>query len=535
MLASVLCDEGSAVKQTPDGLPVVIGRCASDEAPSTAQDTDASGITAAGPADCVVPGYDDRCESWVAPRYDGPWASDDYPGFGSFDRHTTVLHHPTRDLVFVGGTSAFTNGGLPDADFVEIAYQASTGRPIWTATYEGLDHLTLAYQHSIALSPDGETLYAIGTAAEPGVYDYEPLAVAFETATGNRLWARRIPISAEAIEIGVITLPSGEERERIYLAGIGPGTSPTGAPVPAGAVAALDEVGAPLWTSTFAGQTPDGARFNELVISPDGSRIYAGGGEHAPDRLVGNFATVAFRASDGEQLWVSRITRTQASNTDNGISDMQVTPNGARVIVTGFDGTDSPTIGVPSTNPIFTIAHETDTGAVAWQNRYGGPVAGETHFYFTLFQGMMDLSPDGRTVVVTAAINSRDSTGTVAYDVLTGSQRWGVESVERGYVFTNYVGYYPSVQVSGDRAYVSNRRGIGVSQYATVTTAYGLQNGALAWTARLGLNRTLFGGNALSPDGTRLFVSASDELEPDSLTPDPGVDTRDILTVAYDA
>ena len=535
MRAEPKCVEGRAIAETPEGLPLEVGPCGG-EAPGVPAPTVPS-APAAGPADCLVPGFDDRCESWVAPRYDGPWSSADYPGFGSFDRHRTVLAHPTKDLVFVGGSSAYTNSGLPDSDFVNIAYRASTGQPVWTTTFEGLGDRTIAYQHSFALSPDGDRLYTIGRAAVPAVYIYATVIAAFDTATGRLLWARQAPISAEAIETAMTTLPDETVEERIYLGGVGGTTSPQGTTVLGGAAAALDpDGGATIWSVRFAGETPDGARFNEIVVSPDGSMVYAGGGEHGVSRLPMNLATVAYRAVDGERVWVSRDERTRPDHGSNGISDMGISGDGSRVLVTAFDTVPSNIIGTSSTSPILTVARDTATGEVAWRKTYGGPVDGETHFYFSLFQGMMAVSPDGKTAVVTASINSHNSTGTVAYDIVTGAQKWGVESVETGYVFTNYLGYYPTAQVNGDRAFVSNRRGIGYGQYQTVTTAYTLASGALEWTGRFGTNRALFGGNALTADGKRLVVSAAEQIfAAGGLAPNPNIDSIDIVTVSYDA
>ncbi|HVM11016.1 MAG TPA: PQQ-binding-like beta-propeller repeat protein [Actinomycetota bacterium] len=518
------CIDGRATVRTTEGLPLVVGPCGESGSDVQGPAPEVPEVPASGPLDCVVPGYDDRCEAWTAPRYDGPWpGSNDYPGFGSFDRVRTVIAHPSKDLVFVGGTSTYTNGGLPDADFVEIAYRASTGQPVWATTLEGIEDRTIAYQTSFALSPDGERLYAVGTAAVPGVYSYASVIAAFDTDTGRFLWGRRTPSSAQSVETASVTLPDETVEERIFVGGVGR------------AISALDPSdGSTIWTSVFP-RGPHGARFNEIAVSPDGSRVFATGGEHRPDGFAGNFTTVAFDAIEGEQLWVARDELTQPDGFfgNNGASDLKVTPDGSRVIIAGLDPRTGTMLGSDA-SPILTVAYEAGTGERAWRRSYGGPVEGETHFYFTLFQGMMDLSPDGRTVVLTAAINSHNSTGTVAYDVATGAQKWGVESVEYAYVVVNHIGYYPSVVVSGDRAYVSNRRGIGYSQFRAVTTAYDLGDGNLDWTARLGTNRTLFGGSALTGDRKRLVVASADHaLSPGF--PAPNVDTLDILTAAYDA
>jgi hypothetical protein len=64
--------------------------------------------------------------------------------------------------------------------------------------------------------------------------------------------------------------------------------------------------------------------------------------------------------------------------------------------------------------------------------------------------------------------------------------------------------------------------------------AYDLDDGALAWTGRLGVNRTLFGGSGLTPDGRRLVVTAADQpYAPGSPVPNGGIDSIDIVTVSY--
>jgi hypothetical protein len=526
----VTCDAGRALSlQGTTGLPLLLGPCR--EAGAAEAQTPAP--KAVGPADCLIPGVDDRCEAWTAPRYDGPWAGADYAGYGSFERNTTVLAHPTEDLLLVGGTSTHGSGTALDADFVEIAYRASTGVPVWVSQYEGPGAMTLAYQSSIALSPDGNTLYALGEAAEPGIYEYHTVVAAFDALTGARRWARTYDVGINSIKTAA-TVINGSLTSRLYAAG----TSRASNGLPAGTVTAIDPSdGEVVWTSK-TGTASNGSRFNELALSPDGSTIYAGGGEHRGDGLAKNFLAVAFRSTDGAKLWESRDTLTQPDGFygNNGVTDLQVTPDGSRLVLSGIDPVSSGVIGTPSTSPILTVAHETTDGSLAWRQSYGGPVAGETHFYFNLFQGMLAITPDGRTAVATAAINSASATGTVAYDIATGAQRWGVESndVQHRYVFNTYLGFYPTVLAANDRAYVSNSRGFGVSQYQTVSMAYGLDDGVADWTGRLGTNRTLFTGSGLTPDGRRLFVTAADQLL-SAVSLAPSLDSVDLVTVAYDA
>lgn len=534
---AVVCDGPRALSRDgASGLPLLVGRCGGSpdtNAPPTAGGAMRSG--AAGPADCVVPGYDDHCEAWAAARYDGPWSGGDYPGFGSFNRVTTILPHPTGDLLFVGGTSTTPNGA--DADFVAIAYRASTGQPVWTQTFQGLGERTLAYGESIALSPGGDTLYVLGQVAEPGVYIYSAAVVAFDSATGRRLWEQSYPFSVNTLATAETY---GDGALGLYGAGSGGVTLEDGKRVSAGVVVSIDPSdGALLWRSDFPGTSPTGARFNDLVVAPDGSTLYAGGGEHRPDGLAVNFATVAFRATDGARLWEARDALTQPNGFfgNNGISDMAVTPDGSRVIVNGFDSFATSSFLDPSYSALLTIAHDAATGGEAWRRSYYGPVEGERHFYFSLFQPRMAVTADGATVVVTGDLGQY-ATGTVAYDVVSGSQRWGIESDDGVAPFSQYLGYYSTLAMGKDTVFVTNKRGFGYATHRTVTTAYALANGDQLWMARLGgIGRTLPGGSVSSPDGERVFVAASDHTHGVTSwpVPNPGLDTPDILTVAYDA
>jgi outer membrane protein assembly factor BamB len=88
--------------------------------------------------------------------------------------------------------------------------------------------------------------------------------------------------------------------------------------------------GSRLWVARFAGRAGFDAA-TSVAPSPDGTRVFVTG---ASAGTAGNdFATLAYDASTGEQLWKTRYevdTRRGAT-----VAGMAVSPDGSRVFVTG--------------------------------------------------------------------------------------------------------------------------------------------------------------------------------------------------------
>ena len=107
---------------------------------------------------------------------------------GSNGRATALEVSPGGSTVFVTGWSYRTAVG--GADYVTIAYDAASGTRLWTRHSpfligNGPDHPAM-----LGVSPDGSTVFLSGTSdAGPALFDYA--TVAYEAATGHRLWTAR--------------------------------------------------------------------------------------------------------------------------------------------------------------------------------------------------------------------------------------------------------------------------------------------------------------------------------------------------------
>ena len=183
---------------------------------------------------------------------------------------------------------------------------------------------------------------------------------------------------------------------------------------------------------------------------------------------MGDYATVAYDAATGAQLWVSRYNG-PASRADSARS-VAVGPHGGTVYVTGAS------TGVGTHSDYATIAYNAATGAQRWVSRYNG----RRRKYDRA--ASVAVAPGGHTVYVTGT--SGRAFATVAYDAATGAQRW--VSRFTGGASNNDRAFSLAVSPSGGMVYVTGfalNRISGDMDIATV--AYRAATGALLW-ARLG-------------------------------------------------
>ena len=93
---------------------------------------------------------------------------------------------PDGTTVFVTGASSGTTAG--QVDYATVAYNAATGAQLWVKLYAGLAKGGIGTQaYSVAVSPDGSTVYVTGESGNDSTY----ATVAYTAATGAQLWVKR--------------------------------------------------------------------------------------------------------------------------------------------------------------------------------------------------------------------------------------------------------------------------------------------------------------------------------------------------------
>jgi WD40 repeat protein len=316
---------------------------------------------------------------WVN-RYNGP-------GNGNDDARSVVVS-PSGGMVFVTGES--TGAASGPGDYATVAYDAATGTQLWVSRYNGPGN-GADYATSAAVSPAGGTVYVTGTSTG-GTSDYDYATVAYDAATGAQLWVKRhnaLPNSDDRAS-AVAVSPTGSA---VFVTG----TSLYGFSAQEYATVAYDAAtGAQLWVKSYNRPGYDYA--NAVAVSPAGGTVFVTG--DSPGATSANdYATVAYAAATGAQLWVKRYNGPGNGNDD--ATSVAVSPAGSTVFVTG----QSP--GATSAD-YATAAYDAATGAQLWVKRYNGPGNDDAT--------AVAVSPAGGTVFVTGQSTATVSNfATIAY------------------------------------------------------------------------------------------------------------------------
>jgi PQQ-like domain len=347
---------------SPDGSAVFV--TGSSEGTSTARDF-------------VTVGYDasSGTKLW-AKRFDGAAHDVDDP--------SAVRVSPDGALVFVVGTSL---GSLSTgSDIRTIAYDASTGAVQWSKRHNGtLDNDDSAF--SLAVSPDGSSVIAIGTSFNSTGGDYA--TISYNAASGATNWVKAYNgyVSNSYDEAHAVVInPAGTRAFVTGYIGLGPPETPSGGTLTMdyATVAYRLATGKQVWDRLYDGPTHGNDQASALAISPDGSMVFATGVLCPQGQCTGalnEWATVAYRAGTGERVWVRRFNG-PGESFDIAMA-VAVSPSSSTVYVTG----DTTANGASYAK---TIAYGATDGATIWSTRFGPAQAGD-----------VDPSVDGSLVFVT--------------------------------------------------------------------------------------------------------------------------------------
>jgi DNA-binding beta-propeller fold protein YncE len=431
-----------------------------------------------------------------ASRYQGPGKSDDQGG--------PIAVSPDGARVFVTGWSV---GVTSRYDWVTIAYDASSGAPLWTKRFNGPANEN-DIPSSLGISPDGSTLFVTGwDRITPRDIDYA--TIAYDASTGAKAWMKRYdgPASLEDTPSSLDVSPDGT---RVYVTG---GSVHGEINLDYATIAYQASDGAQLWVMRYNGGGDDYDDPVAVETSPDGATVFVTGQSRGLDSYS-DYATIAYDAITGAQRWVTRFNG--SGDFFDDASALTVSPDGTRVYVTGNS------TGISSLFDYATVAYDASTGAKVWVKRYEGPAKGLD------IPSSIGVSPDGTKVFVTGTSDRLSSLGdyfTIAYDAASGAWLWG-----KTYDGQRSNDGAAALAVTSDGTQVvvtgSSRDATGDLDYATV--GYNAATGHQVWAKRYdskGSDDDSAAAIAVSPDGDSVFVTGASLRS--------GFTDYDFATIAY--
>ncbi len=387
---------------------------------------------------------------------------------------------------------------------------ATPGAKLWGHRYDG-PRSKADDATALAVSPDGSTVFVTGSSLGlTSAADYT--TIAYDAPTGHRLWTMRYDGVGgggdQAVALGVS--PDGST---VFVTGSsrGPADDRDFATVAYDA-----STGTQLWTKRYAGPGNGTDRPNALAISPDGSEVFVTGRSIGSSSSSGSwdYATVAYEASAGTKLWTQRYDDPASSG--DLANALGVSPDGSTVFVTGQSG------GSPAIYEIATIAYDATTGDPLWTKLYDDAETADDSAF------ALGVSPDGSTVFVTGtgrSLSTDEDYQTVAIDAATGDPIWSKRY--NGPVDYEDVAYALGVSPDGSQIFVTGVSWTALIQGSNYTTvAYDAATGAELWVGLY--TRTTYDvakALALSPDGSTVFVTGMSNGD---------TDREDYATVAYD-
>jgi DNA-binding beta-propeller fold protein YncE len=293
-------------------------------------------------------------------------------------------------------------GSTASGDYTTVAYSASTGSQLWVGRYNGPANGEDSAR-AIAVSADGTRVFVTGTSYGSSTFD-DFATVAYDAVTGSPLWVRRYNGPANGYDEAAPSIAVSRNGKSVFVTGAAVAATST----EYATIAYSTTAGTEQWVALWHRIGSDADVPTSLGVSPNGATVFVTGVSYGS--TSGNnqdFATVAYRATTGRQLWVTRYNG--PANLDDTAWSLGVSPDGKKVFVTGTTGD---TYGDPTGVDFATVAYTSNKGAQLWASHYNGPANGDDNPW------NLALSPDGSKVFVTGqspGVGTNMDAATVAY------------------------------------------------------------------------------------------------------------------------
>jgi len=314
-----------------------------------------------------------------------------------------IVVSPNGKVVYVTGHSGHAGAGgrinRGVYDYVTIAYDAVTGKALWTTRY---DNGANDQGRAIAIGPSGHVVYVTGRSFAKNT-GYDDATIAYNAATGRKLWVARYNGKASKDEFAnaITVAPDGKS---VYITG---GSYGMTSRIDFATVRYGAATGQQLWVGRYNGPGNLNDSGVALAVSPDNTTVVVTGGSAGKGGTYDiEWATIAFNAKTGAARWTKRYGVIGEGDTaENVPAGVVINPRGGTVYITGA-------VALFKEEGFYgTAAYSLSTGARKWAKSYddgGGPDSAAT---------ALAISPNGHTLYVTGHSESDTSIdiATIAY------------------------------------------------------------------------------------------------------------------------
>src|SRR5262249_39977374 len=168
-------------------------------------------------------------------------------------------------------------------EYATVAYDASTGTQLWAGLHSGHaagGAAAAAEARAIVVSPDGKVVYVTGFSGHAGaggrigtgVYDY--VTIAYDAATGKALWTTRYD-DGRNDQGRAIAMSSSSHVVYVTGRSLSRKTGYDDATIAYNAA-----TGERLWVARYNGKASKNEFANAITVAPDGKSVYITGGSH---------------------------------------------------------------------------------------------------------------------------------------------------------------------------------------------------------------------------------------------------------------
>ena len=369
------------------------------------------------------------------------------------------------------------------------------------------------FEHGIGavLAPDGSRLYVTGYQGNGSDDDFA--TVAYDAATGSRIWVSTYDAGGQDRTTAIAVDPDGS---RVYVTGVSPGAGTEG---DYATVAYNATSGQELWVARYDG--PAHKLDEPRCIAVSASQVLVtGASQTGRDPNYFDATTAVYEAATGEELWTATVAHDKSSDLAGSCA---VSPDDAAFYVAGLHR-----IGL-SRASAFTIKYGATSGLPLWSRRYDRTRRSWESAH------TISISPDGSRLYVAGITDVRGTEDylTLAYDANSGVLRWRRIYRERFYEYP----FGLAVAPDGETVLVSGDTG---SKFLTL--AYSSDGVELWHRAFNPPGSTLFRSIALAPDGSAAYITGWHEDDASTIAyevasgrtmwtrKDPSVDPHTILS-----